>query len=289
MSLSAPRARAAASTPRTHAKAKRTRRGDGVNVIRNLLGSSSSSAMMFHSGAMIRPRRMAVGGYSLSAWPIKRGCPATLRLLAAPFPWRPGATLARRCTCGLQIVGKIRLALSPPTRPLLERHAVRHAARPDDVADSARNAGLRDRLRLPRPSPARPRRPRGPARRSRLKPQSVAAFYRQLWGALGSARPRRHDPREAQRGCRADPLRRDERHASYDRSTRTGTGGCSSSRTASSRSSARVSRKVQPRPLFLGRSGPRGDTLLRVASRRCIRAVFPVFPTASRATPTRTR
>src|SRR2546425_2912879 len=51
-----------------------------------------------------------------------------------------------------QIVGKIRLALSPVDQPLVARDPLRDRPRPDDVSHLARHANVSDRLRLHRPS-----------------------------------------------------------------------------------------------------------------------------------------
>ena len=86
-------------------------------------------------------------------------------------------------------------------QPLVAHPAVRHLARPDDLADPLREPGLPGRLRLPRPPAGRHRR-RRPARSrcrsSRCRsPRSIASSWRgcETWGSTsGSGRDRSRWP-----------------------------------------------------------------------------------------------
>ena len=104
-----------------------------------------------------------------------------------------------------QIVGKIRLTLTPWLNHCWQAPRVRHRAGTHDVADSDRDRDLRDRLRLHRASPLRSD-GGGRLESLPLRPQSVAAFYRALWSCSdGSASS--HHPHDAERGRESDRLR----------------------------------------------------------------------------------
>ena len=83
-----------------------------------------------------------------------------------------------------QVIGKIRMVQSPVDQPLVERDAVRLAARAADLPRPVRQRGLRVGVRLRR-TPRRPRRRRrGQHRTIPLAPMTVADFYAMVLDAM---------------------------------------------------------------------------------------------------------
>ena len=129
--------------------------------------------------------------------------------------WRDsGATLQ----LWTQIVGKVRLALSPWLNHWLARAALRHAR----AASAARRSTperprCRDRVRLRRPPAGRSARPTAPSAASPLAPMSVAAFYRARHGRARarSASTSRSTMRRTRWPIRS-PSPRTTTHAAYD-------------------------------------------------------------------------
>ena len=103
-------------------------------------------------------------------------------------------------------MGKVRLVQTPWVNH--SWHVVLYvtARGLDDVADSVRNADVRDRIRLPQPSADDPheRRPR----RARAARAAVRGdVLRAADGGAGGARPEHTHPHQTERGRRGDPLR----------------------------------------------------------------------------------
>jgi hypothetical protein len=193
----------------------------------------------------------------------------------SPWPDLPLSQWSETCETlhrWTQVVGKVRMALTPLGQSLVERHALRHVARAHHLAHRRWHAHVRNRLRFRR-SP--------PADRDQRRRDRAHRFGRDVGGGFpcrghGSAAAPRH------RCAHLDDAERDRER----RSLRAGSRPCA----LRSRHGAAVlagpgpvgpraqdlpvplHRQGQSRPFLLGEFRPRGDALLRphgAASRRC--------------------
>ena len=164
-----------------------------------------------------RPALMNKNSLATTARPTGRG---GYRIMTPPKPLAR-RTMARPPLCGLE--GHLRHAapVVPDRRqdpagpdavdqPLVARHALRHGARPDHLADPVRRARVSDRFRLHRSRAADPdqrrRRATVRARSPRRSPISTCGH-----GGAGRARASRSGFTVAQRGAGRDPVPRGPR------------------------------------------------------------------------------
>ena len=217
---------------------------------------TSPSRPWAHYRSPMSPERSAWPDLPLDAW---RDTYATLHL------WT-------------QIVGKVRLAQTPWVNHSWHVTLYVTARGLDDIADSPRPAGVRDRVRLRRP-PVDDRVERRPRPTPAARPQSVATSTAPDGGA-GGARPAGAASTPGRtRSPTPSPSIADEAHRSYDpRVRRPLLAGAGPGRPGLEDLSVAVHGQVQPGAFFLGGAGPGGHALFRPARSANIRAAFPNLP-----------
>ncbi len=128
--------------------------------------------------------------------------------------WRDTRETLHRWT---QVVGKIRMSLTPPGQPLVERTALRHGARTHHLRDSVRRSLVRHGVRLRRPRPARAHQRRRRARRPPADRGAWPTCTTKVFRVLTSVKIDCNIwpvPVEIENPI---PLNRDEEHCTYDR------------------------------------------------------------------------
>ena len=194
---------------------------------------------------------------------------------ALPYPaWRETAATLQLWT---QIVGKVRLALTPWVEPWLAGAALRDGARARHLADPGRRRDPRDRVRLHRPPPRRANQPRRGADAGARAADRRRLLSRGSWTSLrglGVAVAIKEMPNEV---AEPDPLLAGPRPRCLRR--RRGASLLARARPGRSRLQAlphRLPRQGEPGAFLLGQLRPRGDPVLRpagaAASRRRARA-----------------
>src|SRR3989442_8028844 len=161
-----------------------------------------------------------------------------------------------------QIVGKIRLALSPVDQPLVARDPLRDRPRPDDVSHLARHANVSDRLRLHRPPGRDPGR-RGGRADDRARATSGRGSLPRAPGDAARAGTRGEDSSDAERAAGRGPARYGSGARVVRRRIRQSLLAWAGAVGPDLHGLPRpLHRQVQPGALLLGQLRPGGDPLL---------------------------
>ena len=181
-----------------------------------------------------------------------------------------------------QIVGKMRLALTPWLNHSWHVTLSRDGARPRHAAHLRRRPRSPDRVRLHR-SRAVAAHQRRPFRASScLRPMPVAEFYADIACSAVRARCRRAHRRDAERDSRCHSLRpRTHVMPPTTATSRTASGACcSASHEVFSHFRTALPRQGEPGAFLLGQFRSRGDALLRARARRAHPGGVPHLPDA---------